>query len=151
MQGHLRYDATSTGTEMKVSIVYDSRTGTTALAASKMAEILGEQGHECTARRVGEADPGDAAGADLVCVGSWTQGLFVVLQHPTAPTMRYIDQLGDLTGKRAIVFCTYKLATGSTLAKMAAALRAKGAHVIGEFKFRGPRPTERFHRFARGV
>jgi hypothetical protein len=74
--------------------------------------------------------------------------LFIIRQHPTEGTMQFIKQLGDLSGKNAIVFCTYKLATGSTLRQMATALEGKGAKVVGEFKYRGPEPSDKFTSFA---
>ncbi len=129
---------------MKVAIVYDSRTGTTASAAKEMARVLGRGGHECSVSPVGQADPDEVSQADLICIGSWTQGLFIVLQHPTKASMEFIDKLGNLRGKKAVVFCTYKLATGSLLPKMANAIGVKGADVVGQFKYRGPYPTSAF-------
>ena len=136
---------------MKVAIVFDSRTGITRSAATAMNKVLEEQGHQCTVRSVAEADPAEVSRADLICIGSWTQGLFIVLQHPTKASMQFISRLGDLSGKRAVVFCTYKLATGSLLPKMAAALEARGAQVVGQFKFRGREPTDEFRSFASTV
>ncbi|MAE64794.1 MAG: hypothetical protein CMJ18_11050 [Phycisphaeraceae bacterium] len=133
---------------MKVAIVFDSRTGTTRAAAAAMGRIFEEQGHECSVQSVADADPEQVSEADLICVGSWTQGLFIILQHPTKSSMSFIDRLGDLKGRKAAVFCTYKLATGSLLPRMAAALEARGAEVLGQFKYRGPEPTEQFRSFA---
>ena len=136
---------------MKVVIVFDSRTGITRSAATAMSKVLEEQGHECTVASVAEADPSEVSQADLICIGSWTQGLFIVLQHPTKASMQFISRLGDLSGKKAVVFCTYKLATGSLLPKMAAALEARGAQVVGQFKFRGRELTNEFRSFAATV
>ena len=65
--------------------------------------------------------------------------------------MRFIERLGDLSGKNAIVFCTYKLAVGSTLVQMAKALEEKGATVVGQFRYRGPDPNRQFASFRVGV
>jgi hypothetical protein len=65
--------------------------------------------------------------------------------------MQFIDRLGNLTGKRAVVFCTYKLATGKLLLNMANELESKGAIVIGQFKFRGADPSDQFASFASSV
>ncbi len=135
---------------MRVAIVYDSRTGTTYRAAEAMAGIFEQHGHQAKARPVVRADPAEISSADLICIGSWVQGLFVILQHPTEKSLQYIESLGDLTGKRAVVFCTYKLAVGSTLQQMARALEGKGAEVVGRFKYRGPEPDEAFKSFAAG-
>ena len=131
---------------MNASIVFDSRAGTTRAAASAMARVLEHEGHRCRLWSVADADPARVAAADLICVGSGTQGLFPV--HATPASMRFIDRLGDLRGKKAVVFCTYKIATGSLLPRMAAALESRGAEVVGRFRFRGPAPTEDFLAFA---
>ena len=62
--------------------------------------------------------------------------------------LRFIEQLGSLEGKQTVVFCTYKLAVGSTLRQMAQALEGKGAKVVGQFKYRGPEPNNKFASFA---
>ncbi len=129
---------------MNVAIVYDSRTGTTATAAREMARVLKNSGHECSVSPVAQANPDEVSNADLICVGSWTKGLFIVLQHPTKASMEFIDKLGNLRGKKAVVFCTYKLATGSLLQKMSNAIEARGADVVGQFKYRGPFPSSAF-------
>lgn len=129
---------------MNIAIVYDSRTGTTKGAAEHMAEILRASGHDCTVQSVTEADPAEVTRADAVCIGSWTQGLFFVLQHPTRATLEFIDRLGPMRGKPAAVFCTYKTSPGGLLPTLASALTAKGAVVTGRFKSRGPRAGDGF-------
>ena len=133
---------------MNIAIVYDSSTGTTAKAAEAMGKIMEAQGHQCQVQRVVEADPAGVSEADLICIGSWIKGLFIIRQHPTEGTMRFINQLENLEGKDAVVFCTYKLAIGSSLRQMASALEGKGAQVVGQFKYRGPDPDSKFASFA---
>jgi flavodoxin len=136
---------------MKIAIVYDSSTGTTAKAAETMGKTMEAHGHHCRVQSVAQADPAGVSEADLICVGSWVKGLFIIRQHPTEGTMRFIEQMGDLSGKNAIVFCTYKLAIGSTMNQMAKALEEKGAKVVGKFKYRGPEPNSKFASFARSL
>ncbi len=133
---------------MNIAIVYDSSTGTTENAAKAMANVLEKSGHQCKVQPVFQADPDEISQADLICIGSWVKGIFVIMQHPTEETMRFIDRLGDLTGKKALVFCTYKLAVGSTLRHMAQGLEEKGAQVVAQFKYRGPTPNNEFTSFA---
>lgn len=133
---------------MNIAIVYDSSTGTTASAAKAMAQVFEEGGHQCHVQSVFRADPDEVSQADLICIGSWVKGIFVILQHPTEETMRFIDRLGDLSGKKALVFCTYKLAVGPTLRRMAQGLEQKGAQVVAQFKYRGPDPNSEFASFA---
>ena len=133
---------------MRIAIVYDSSTGTTAKAAETMGRMMEKQGHQCRVQSVAQADPATVSEADLICVGSWVKGLFIIRQHPTEGTMRFIDQLGNLEGKQTVVFCTYKLAVGSTMRQMAQALEGRGAQVVGQFKYRGPQPKNEFASFA---
>ena len=136
---------------MKIAIVYDSSTGTTASAEKAMSKKMEELGHQCQVQSVTEADPIDVSAADLICVGSWVKGLFIILQHPTEGTMQFIKRLGDLAGKNVVVFCTYKLAIGSTLRHMGAALEEKGAKVVEQFKYRGSEPNSKFASFANSL
>ena len=136
---------------MNIAIIYDSSTGTTAKAAETMGKTMEAQGHQCRVQSVAEADPAEVSKADLICVGSWVKGLFIIRQHPTEGTMRFIERLGDLTGKNVVVFCTYKLAIGSTLRQMAKALEEEGATVVEQFKYRGSEPNSKFASFANSL
>ncbi len=69
------------------------------------------------------------ADADLVIVGSWTDGLFIVGQKPARAGR--LNQLPVLTGKRCAVFCTYALHAGKTLEKLSELMRGRGADVLG--------------------
>ena len=132
---------------MNIAIVYDSSTGTTAKAAEAMGKTMEEHGHQCRVLSVAQADPVDVSEVDLICVGTWVKGLFIILQHPTAGSMQFIERLGNLADKKAVVFYTYKLATGSTLHQMTKALEGKGAKVVGQFRYRGPEPNSEFASF----
>ena len=132
---------------MNIAIVYDSSTGTTAKAAEAMRKTMEAQGHRCYVQSITEAKPADVAEADLICIGSWVKGLLFIRQHPTEGTMRFVERLGALSGKKTIVFCTYKTAVGSALRQMAKALEGKGAQVVGQFKYRGPEPDNKFASF----
>ncbi len=136
---------------MNIAIIYDSSTGTTAKAAEAMGKTLEARGHQCRVQSISLADPADVSEADLICIGSWVKGLFIIRQHPTEGTMRFIERLGDLAGKNVVVFCTYKLAIGSTLRQMAEALEKEGATVIEQFKYRGSEPNSKFASFANSL
>ena len=133
---------------MIIAIVYDSSTGTTAKAAVAMSKAMEQHGHQCHVQSVDQADPAVVSKADLICLGTWVKGLFIIRQHPTEGTMRFIERLEDLTGRNVVVFCTYKLAVGPTMRQMAKALERKGAKVVGQFKYRGPEPDNEFASFA---
>jgi flavodoxin len=128
---------------MRIVIVYDSHTGTTKAAAEAMAQMATDAGHDSTAVPVQAASPADAAAADALCVGSWTEGLFFIRQHATQATMQFIDGL-SLEGTPALVFCTYKTTPGKMLQKMAEALEARGGRVTAQLRSRGPYAAEGF-------
>jgi len=133
---------------MNIEIIYDSSTGTTAKAAEAMGKTMEERGHQCRVQSISQADPAEVSEADLICMGTWVKGLLIIMQHPTEGSMKFIERLGNLNGKKAMVFCTYKLAAGSTLRQMSTALEGKGANVEGQFKYRGPKPSSDFVSFA---
>jgi len=136
---------------MNVAIVYDSSTGNTKAAAEQMAETVRAAGHTCTVESIDRADPAEVSAADALCVGSWTKGIYVILQSPTPATLDFIGRLGGLDGKPAAVFATYAIALGKTLEKMAAALEAQGATVNGRFKSKGPVAAEDFDSWVQGL
>ena len=113
-----------------------------------MGKTFEANGHQCQVKSVGQADTAEVMEADLICIGAWVKGLFIIRQHPSEYAMRFIERLGDLNGKKVVVFCTYRLAAGSTLSQMTKALEAKGADVVGQFKYRGPEPDSAFASFA---
>ncbi len=121
---------------MNIAIVYDSRTGTTQAAAEEMARLASDAGHTSSITAVADADAAQVSGADAVCIGSWTEGLFFILQHATKATMAFIDSL-SLDGTPAAVFCTYKTSPGKMLDKMADRLEARGGTVTGRFRSKG--------------
>jgi flavodoxin len=128
---------------MKVAIVYDTRTGTTAGAAEKMAEAARAAGHECTVANTSHAEARSVARADAIVVGAWTQGYFVIRQHPSEGFTRWIES-ASFNGKPVAVYTTYKLAVGSTLRQMSAMVEAAGGKVTGMYKVKGARVPEGF-------
>ena len=114
---------------MKALVIYESMGGNTRRAAELIggtAEFLGAETTVCAVNRV---DLHELAVADLVFVGSWTDGLFFFGQRPGR--VGRFKKLPWLDGKAVSVFCTYALNPGGTLAKLAQLLEAKGAVVIG--------------------
>ena len=127
---------------MKVAIVYDTHTGTTAGAAEKMAEVVRAAGHECQTANLSNA--GSAlTGAKAVVLGAWTQGWFIIRQHPSEPMMDWLVD-APLTGKPVAVFTTYKLAVGSTLRQLADGAESAGGRVTGMYKVKGPNVPDGF-------
>ena len=118
------------------AIVYRSATGTTRRLAEEVGAHLQSRGVVTTVQSVGDADAASLATVDLVFLGCWTSGFFVVAQHPDEPWMAFVRDLPTLGRARVGLFTTYKLATGSMFARMRAALGAKAGSVDLELKSR---------------
>ncbi len=116
---------------MRAAIIYNSLTGTTAKAAHRIASELKALRIEATPVPIDEADEATVADVDLVIVGTWTDGIIVVGQKPAG--RKKLRGLPSLTGKKAVVYCTYAVDPGHTLDKLVAEVEAKGADVIGGF------------------
>ena len=59
---------TRRGEDMRIAIVYDSRTGTTKGAAEQMAQMALAAGHQATPVAVQAASASDVSAADAVCI-----------------------------------------------------------------------------------
>ncbi len=103
---------------MKAFVTYLSRTGITRKYAYEMDVLLRMNHVDSTMQNIHDADPADAGKADLVLLGAWCHGLFILLQHPDRPWVEFARQLPDLSGKKVALFTTYKLATGGMFKKM---------------------------------
>lgn len=132
-------------------VVYRSATGTTHRLADEIGAYLEAKGVAATVRSVGDCDPASLAGADLVLLGCWTSGYFVIAQHPDEPWLAFVRDMPALAGARVGLFTTYKLATGSMFARMRAAIGAKASRYDLELKSRdghlsdaGRRALDRF-------
>jgi hypothetical protein len=131
---------------MDVVAIYESRTGTTRRAALAIGDALWERGIGCrTFPATGGVDADAVSGADAVIVGSWTDGLFVLGQRPGGRRRldRVFDGLsgpdgepGPLTGKPCLVYCTYAVAPGGTLAKLQKMVESAGGEVVGGLAIR---------------
>jgi flavodoxin len=127
---------------LTAAVVYRSASGTTRELAEEIGEHLRTKGIDTTVQSVGDADPAALAQADIVLLGCWTSGLFVVAQHPDEPWLAFVRDLPPLHGSRIGLFTTYKLATGSMFARMRAALDTRAPHVDLELKSRGGHLTD---------
>ena len=125
---------------MNAIVIYESLTGNTEKAAGFIAEEMTAAGVATTICPTTAVNFQALADADLVIVGSWTDGLFLFGQKPARGDR--LSQLPFMTGKRGAVFCTYALETGKTLSKLEDILRDRGADVVGGYAIRRNRIQE---------
>ena len=116
---------------MRAVIIYNSLTGTTRRAAHRIASELKALRIEAVPVAIDEVDETAISEADLVIVGTWTDGVIVFGQKPAG--RRRLRRLPSLEGKRAVVYCTYAVDPGQTLDKLVTEIEGLGAEVIGGF------------------
>jgi flavodoxin len=115
---------------MKAALLVESLTGNTWSAAEKIADNLSQEGWTITGlSKVRQPDHASIQAADVVLVGTWTHGLFLVGQSPWA--LPSISNLPTMRNKTAAVFLTYAIDAGKSLDKLTGAVGATGADVIG--------------------
>ena len=117
---------------MNAAILVESLTGNTWKAAELVAASLQQAGWGITGlSKVKEPDHASIQQADLVLIGTWTHGLFVLGQAPAGAAL--ISQLPVMRGKQAAVFCTFALNPAKTLEKLTGIVSGLGADVVGGF------------------
>lgn len=103
---------------MKATILYQSRRGRTAAYARAMAMYLWSKGMSVSYSSVADFKPEQLQGCDLLMLGCWTSGWFVIRQHPNKIWVDFAKKLPGQLPPRIILFATYKIHTGSMFDKM---------------------------------
>ena len=135
---------------MQVVVTYESRTGNTQRAARLVAGGLKDAGAEVTLGPVEYPDYKALAEADLVVVGTWTDGLFFFGQRPGGAG-KIARSLPDLWDKRVYTYVTYAKNPGRSHEKLAEIMAAKGARPLGTEAFHRRRLDEEVPRFVDSV
>ena len=111
-------------------VIYESLTGNTRKAAGLIGAQLAGGGLDVINLSPANAvDLQALSAAELVVVGTWTDGILVVGQRPGRAAR--LQQLPAMRGKRAVVYCTYAINPGKTIDKMMGIVGGRGADVIG--------------------
>ena len=119
---------------MRTVVIYESLTGNTRHTAELIGAELRAAGGDATVCAIDAVDLTALSKADLVVVGSWVDGLFIVGQRPgRAGRLRGMPVID---GKKAAVYCTYALDPGKTLTKLSALVADRGGDVIGGLAIR---------------
>jgi len=122
----------------RVVVVVDSPGGRTRSVAEALGGAFADAGAAVSVYRVQDAAPAVIVDADLLVVGTWTEGLVVANVGPSRAIRRWIAALPPLDGVRAVTFCTYGVAPKGTIAIMRRELGLRGARVVADAAF-GPR------------
>lgn len=103
---------------MKVTILYQSKRGRTAGYARAMAMYLWSKGMSVSYSSVADYKPEQLEDCDLLMLGCWTSGWFVLNQYPNKLWVDFAHKLPADLPERLILFTTYKLRTGSMFSSM---------------------------------
>jgi hypothetical protein len=115
---------------MKAAILVESLTGNTWRAGELIAGALTQEGWSITGfSPVRTPDHAALQAAEVVIVGTWVHGLFVVGQAPWG--VGAMAKLPAIAAKKAAVFSTFALNPGRTLDVMTRVIQSRGADVIG--------------------
>ena len=119
---------------MRAIVIYESLTGHTRQAGQLIAAGLKARGVDAVACSITAIDYQALSQADLVIIGSWTDGIFVVGQRPGRA--QRLQTMPVLNGKQCLVYCTYAINPGRVLDKMTAIVEGRGAKVLGGMAIR---------------
>jgi hypothetical protein len=114
---------------MNAIVIYESLTGNTRKAGHLIAGELSRSGIETVACPITAVDLQALSQAELVIVGSWTDGLILFGQRPGRAGR--LLKLPVIDGKKAAGYCTYAVDAGRTLDKLATIVARRGGDVIG--------------------
>lgn len=119
---------------MQIAVVYASRTGNTRRAAELIGTLVEERGHDVSVQSVDDLDFKSLADADLVILGTWVAGHFVIGQKPG--DARRLARVPKMTGKPVALFLTYAINPGQALVKFEKQLVGQGAEVVGGYAWK---------------
>ena len=115
---------------MKAALLIESLTGNTQKAGDRIANDLQQVGWSVTGvSRVKLPDFGSIQDADMIIVGTWVHGLFVVGQAPWG--LGAISTSRRCRARRPRCSAPSRLSPGKTLDKLTSAVSRLGAEVIG--------------------
>jgi hypothetical protein len=114
---------------MNAIVIYESLTGNTRRAGLYIAAELTQAGVETVACPITEVNLQALSDADLVVVGSWTDGIIIAGQRPGRAGR--LMKMPVIDGKKAAVYCTFAVNPGKTLDKLAKIVERRGGDVIG--------------------
>lgn len=114
---------------MKAVVIYESLTGNTRKAAGYIGGFLEAGGIQTTVCPITKIDYGALSEAELVVVGTWTDGIVIAGQRPGRAGR--LKKMPTLAGKWCVVYATYAIDAGKVLHKLARIMEDLGADVLG--------------------
>ena len=124
-------------------IVYNSKTGTTKKYAEEIASYLKSKGISIRISSIQAFQGNLLSDSDFVFLGSWTNGLMFILQHPDREWKDFAAKLPSVPDVKVALFTTYKILTGSMFRNMYKQLKGKFAPPSLELKSRNGSLSEK--------
>jgi flavodoxin len=106
---------------MKSCILYFSQTGNT----KKFAETIAKSLNIPAVFDITSTQPSIVNEYDVVMIGTPVHGF-----GPSKESIEFIQQLPEGKGKKAILFCTYRLWKGRTFGKLKKEMKSKGYNIV---------------------
>jgi hypothetical protein len=131
---------------MRAAVIYESLTGNTRKAAGLIAAELERSGIPTTVSPTTAIDYQALQDADLVVLGTWTDGLVLFGQRPGRSGR--LKKLPYISGKKCAVFVTYAVDAGKVLDKFVALAEERGGEVLGGMAIRRDKLAEGAQDFA---
>lgn len=118
---------------MNVAVLYQSLRGGTERAASRIGLEFIEQGAIVGVYPVANFDSQFVLRADLLVLGTWTDGLFGIAAKPAQ--MSKLAALPSIAHKDTALFVTYEISPTQSLRKLTEWAEHRGARVIASAGF----------------
>ena len=119
---------------MKIVVLFESMTGNTRRAAELIGGAAQTRGHDVSVRPITAIDYHELSDADLVLLGTWTDGLVLFGQRPGRAGR--LKKLPVIDRKPVGLFVTYAVNAGKVLDRFAALAEGLGADVVARQQLR---------------
>ena len=116
---------------MNACVVYFSRTGNTKRLAQAITDIVKAPIYD-----LATATPSEIQNCDLLILGTPVEG-----SSPAKETVTFIEALPNVTNKKAILFCTYRIfGNERTMKRIEKTLEGKGYKTLLKVSKKGMKP-----------
>lgn len=119
---------------MKATILYQSKKGRTAGWARAMAMYLWSKGVNVSYGPISDFKEEQLRDSDLLLLGSWTTGWFVVNQNPSKVWIEASKKLPATLPPHLVLFATYKVRTGAIFKRMKGCLNLSDVKQVDTMK-----------------
>ncbi|MFB6342717.1 flavodoxin family protein [Saccharicrinis sp. FJH62] len=119
-----------------ITILFRSKKGTTNAFAREIGYYLKQKGNNVTVKSIDDYSDELVQKADIVFLGCWTQGMFLMFQHPDREWKQFAKHLPPLKSQKTVLFTTYKVYTGKMFKSMHRHLKDKISSVEATIKSR---------------